>query len=159
MTWHIAFLESLVPKWMIKLIYPIDKTDLDMLRLTHFCAFAAIVTWFVPRDWKALESKWLYPMILCGRHSLPIFCLGVFLSFSAHWILIQYTSGVWEQLAVSAAGVLIMIGAAWILDRAKEVPNLFVEVWEPDEGKPAIAANAPSAGMAFDQSVNVAAPR
>jgi len=29
---HVAFLESLVPKWMIKAIYPIDKTDLDMLR-------------------------------------------------------------------------------------------------------------------------------
>jgi hypothetical protein len=28
MTWHVPFLESLVPKWMIKAIYPIDKTDL-----------------------------------------------------------------------------------------------------------------------------------
>src|SRR5436305_7209799 len=26
MTWHSTFLESLIPKWMIKLIYPIDKT-------------------------------------------------------------------------------------------------------------------------------------
>jgi hypothetical protein len=161
MTWHIPLLGSLVPKWMIKLIYPIDKTDLDMLRLTHFFALATIVTLFVSRDWKPLASKWLYPLILCGRHSLPIFCLGVFLSFSAHWILIQYTRGVWEQLAVSGAGILIMIGAAWVLDRAKEVPNLFVEVWDPGGGKPVIeGANAASAaGIAFDQSVNVAAPR
>ena len=40
MTWHSAFLESLIPKWMIKAIYPIDKTDLDMLRFTHFLALA-----------------------------------------------------------------------------------------------------------------------
>ncbi len=93
-----------MPKWMIKVIYPIDKTDLDMLRLTHFLALATIVSYFVSHDWKPLTSKWLHPLILCGRHSLPIFCLGVFLSFSAHWILTQYTKGAWEQLAVSAAG-------------------------------------------------------
>jgi hypothetical protein len=138
MTWHVSFLEALVPKWMIKLIYPIDKTDLDMLRLTHFLALATVVSTFVLHDWKPLTSKWLRPIILCGQHSLPIFCLGVFLSFSAHWILTQYTKGVWEQLAVSFAGILIMIGAAWLLDRAARVPNLFVEVMESTEPKHAI---------------------
>ena len=43
MTWHVPLLESLVPKWMIKAIYPIDKTDLDMLRFTHFLALALVV--------------------------------------------------------------------------------------------------------------------
>jgi hypothetical protein len=135
MTWHVHFLEALVPKWMIKVIYPIDKTDLDMLRLTHFLALATIVSYFVSHDWKPLTSKWLHPLILCGRHSLPLFCLGVFLSFSAHWILTQYTKGAWEQLAVSAAGILIMTGAAWLLDRAERVPDLFVDVMESGERK------------------------
>ena len=138
MTWHSTFLASLVPKWMIKVIYPIDKTDLDMLRLTHFLALATIVTYFVPRDWKMLDTKWLRPVILCGQHSLPLFCLGVFLSFSAHWILTQYTKGAWEQLAVSGAGILIMIVAAWLLDRAKRVPDLFVDVLEIDAPKPLV---------------------
>ena len=127
MTWHSAFLESLVPKWMIKMIYPIDKTDLDMLRFTHFLALAVVVTRYLPRDWKLLTSKWLRPLILCGQHSLPIFCIGVFLSFGAHWILIQYTRGVWEQLVVSAAGIVIMVAIGWFLDRAAKVPNLFVD--------------------------------
>jgi hypothetical protein len=138
MTWHSSFLESLVPKWMIKVIYPIDKTDLDMLRLTHFLALATVVSRFVGRDWKALGSKWLRPVILCGQHSLPLFCLGVFLSFSAHWILTQFTKGAWEQLSVSAAGILIMIGAAWLLDRAAKVPDLFVDVLELEQPEPAI---------------------
>jgi hypothetical protein len=127
MTWHSAFLESLVPKWMIKLIYPIDKTDLDMLRFTHFLALALVVTRYLPRNWGPLTSKWLRPVILCGQHSLPIFCFGVFLSFGAHWILMQYTRGVWEQLVVSGAGILIMIALAWLLDRAGKVPSLFVD--------------------------------
>ncbi len=137
MTWHSAFLESLVPKWMIKAIYPIDKTDLDMLRFTHFLALAIVVTRYLPRDWKPLTSKWLRPLILCGQHSLPIFCFGVFLSFGAHWILIQYTRGVWEQLAVSAAGILIMVAAAWLLDRAAKVPDLFVDATGSEAAKAA----------------------
>lgn len=135
MTWHVAFLDAMVPKWMIKLIYPIDKTDLDMLRFTHFLALALIVSRYFPRKSEILASKWLRPMILCGQHSLPIFCFGVFLSFGAHWILMQYTRGVWEQLVVSGAGILIMIGLAWILDRAAKVPDLFVDAAELEEGK------------------------
>src|SRR6266487_100041 len=137
MTWHVPFLESLVPKWMIKAIYPIDKTDLDMLRFTHFLALALLVARYFPRKAEILSSKWLRPLVLCGQHSLPIFCLGVFLSFGAHWILMQYTRGVWEQLAVSAAGILIMVAAAWLLDRAAKVPNLFVEAAEFEAGKAA----------------------
>src|SRR5438045_1123296 len=124
MSWHVPFLDALVPKWMIKAIYPIDKTDLDMLRFTHFLALALVVARFLPRDWGALQSKWMRPVIMCGQHSLPIFCLGVFLSFGAHWILTQYSKGVWEQIAVSAAGILIMIVATGVLDRSEKVPNL-----------------------------------
>jgi hypothetical protein len=135
MTWHVAFLEALVPKWMIKMIYPIDKTDLDMLRFTHFLALALVVSRYVPRTWAALESKWLRPLILCGQHSLPIFCFGVFLSFAAHWILMQYSKGVGEQLLVSAAGILTMVAIAWILDRAAKIPALFVDAAESEGGK------------------------
>src|ERR1700681_2470873 len=137
MTWHIPFLDAMVPKWMIKMIYPIDKTDLDMLRFTHFLALALIVSRYLPRDWPALKSKWLRPVILCGQHSLPIFCFGVFLSFAAHWVLMQYTRGVWEQLVVSAGGILIMIALAWLMDRTRKVPNLFVDSAEIEEDKAA----------------------
>jgi hypothetical protein len=135
MTWHVAALDALVPKWLIKVIYPIDKTDLDMLRFTHFLALALIVSRYVPRNWPALNYRWLQPLIMCGRHSLPIFCFGVFLSFAAHWILMQYTRGVWEQLVVSGAGILAMIAIAWVLDRAAAVPDLFVDVEDIESSK------------------------
>ena len=135
MTWHAPWLEALIPKWMIKAIYPIDKTDLDLLRLTHFLAVATVVTRFFPRKDSILASKWLRPLILCGQHSLPIFCFGVFLSFGSHWILTQYKHGVWEQFAVSFGGMAIMVAIAWILDRASRVPDLFVDAVEiePDQ--------------------------
>jgi hypothetical protein len=127
MTWHSAFLESLIPKWMIKAIYPIDKTDLDMLRFTHFLALAVLVSRYMRRDWAPLTSNWLRPLVLCGQHSLPNFCLGVFLSFGVHYVLVQYPGGVWRQIALSIAGMAIMTALAWLLDRASTVPNLFVD--------------------------------
>jgi hypothetical protein len=138
MTWHIPLLDAMMPKWLIKVIYPIDKTDLDMLRFTHFLALAVVVSRYLRRDWAALTSKWLRPLILCGQHSLPIFCFSVFLSFAAHWILMQYTRGVWEQLAVSAGGIMIMVAIAWTLDRAAKVPDLFVDVGRVGTSKPAL---------------------
>jgi hypothetical protein len=132
MTWHSSFLESLVPKWMIKLIYPIDKTDLDMLRFTHFLALAALVSRYIPRHWEPLTSNWLRPLVLCGQHSLPNFCLGVFLSFGVHYILVQNPGGIWRQIVLSVAGMAIMTALSWLLDRAKEVPTLFVDVNDVD---------------------------
>src|SRR6201993_225883 len=108
MTWHSAYLGSLVPKWLIKVIYPIDKTDLDMFRFTHFLALALVITRYLHRDWAGLKSSWLRPLVLCGQHSLPLFCLGVFLSFGAHWILVQWRSAFIEQFVVSLAGFAIM---------------------------------------------------
>jgi hypothetical protein len=143
MTWHSAFLESLIPKWMIKRIYPIDKTDLDMLRFTHFCALAFIVSRYLHRDWKGLKSIWLRPLVLCGQHSLPLFCLGVFLSFGAHWVLVQYSNSGFEQIIVAFVGFSIMTAVAGALDFANKVPNLFVDAGlgeEPDPGtQPGVA--------------------
>jgi hypothetical protein len=127
MTWHIPTLDAMVPKWMIKAIYPIDKTDLDMLRFTHFLALALVVSRYFPRKSEILSSVWLRPLVLCGQHSLPLFCFGVFLSFGAHWFLVQYSHSVVAQLFVSFGGILTMIGLAWFLDRARKVPDLFVD--------------------------------
>ncbi len=130
LTWHIGSLEALLPKWMISAIYPIDKTNLDMLRLTHFLALAVLVSRFIPRNWEPLTSNWLRPLVLCGQHSLANFCLGVFLSFGVHYILVQNPGGVWKQIVLSLGGLAAMTALAWVLDRAEKVPNLFVDADE-----------------------------
>jgi hypothetical protein len=117
--------------------YPISKTYLDPVRLLHFFALAIVVTRYIRRDWAPLTSNYLRPLILCGQHSLPIFCVGVFLSFAGHWILVQYGNSFWQQLAVSVAGILSMVALAWLLHRSARVPNLFVHVNELEEKAPA----------------------
>ncbi|WP_398471326.1 OpgC domain-containing protein, partial [Tardiphaga sp.] len=79
LTWHIPQIHHLLPKLLEQWMYPINKPDLDVLRFAHFLALAALTVRFLPKDWPGLKSIWLRPMILCGQHSLEIFCIGVFL--------------------------------------------------------------------------------
>jgi hypothetical protein len=125
MSWHIPYLESLIPKWLMHVIYPIDKSDLDMFRLIHFLALAVVFVRHIPRDWPALRSNALRPLILIGQNSLPMFCLGVFLSFAAHWFLVQIKGDIVAQILVSVAGMMTMVGVAWLLNRFKALPDHF----------------------------------
>jgi hypothetical protein len=125
MTWHIPALGAMIPQWLIHVIYPIDKSDLDMFRLIHFLALAVVFVHYVPRDWPALRSNLLRPLVLVGQHSLPIFCLGVFLSFAAHWFLVQIEGDIVAQILVSFAGMATMVGVAWVLDKFKALPDRF----------------------------------
>ena len=93
LTWNVPAMVHMVPKRLEQWMYPIDKTDLDVLRFAHFLALAAITVRFLPRDWPGLKSRWLKPLILCGQHSLEIFCLGVFLAFAGHFILAEIGGG------------------------------------------------------------------
>ncbi|MCC6206527.1 MAG: OpgC domain-containing protein [Gammaproteobacteria bacterium] len=115
LTWHIPGLAPLVPKWLAEHIYPIDKTNLDVLRFAHFLALATLTVYFIPRDWPPLRSAWLRPAILCGQHSLEIFCLGVFLAFAAHFAKVEVSPGIPMQVAVSILGIAVMIAVAWLL--------------------------------------------
>ncbi|NWG25196.1 MAG: OpgC domain-containing protein [Pseudorhodoplanes sp.] len=115
LTWHIPRLATFVPKVIADFIYPIDKTNLDVLRFAHFLALAAVTVHFLPRDWPGLRSQWLRPAIVCGQHSLEIFCLGVFLAFAAHFAKVEISGGILMQVAVSALGILIMIGTAFLI--------------------------------------------
>jgi hypothetical protein len=112
LTWHIPALAPFMPKWLAELIYPINKTDLDVLRLLHFGALAVITVRFVPQDWPALTSPLLRPAIICGQHSLEIFCLGVFLAFTGHFILVEISDRISMQIAISAIGIALMVAAA-----------------------------------------------
>jgi hypothetical protein len=125
MTWHLPALGAMVPQWLIHVIYPIDKSDLDMFRLIHFLALAVVFVRYVPRDWPALRSNLLRPLVLMGQNSLPMFCLGVFLSFAAHWFLVQIEGDILAQIIVSFVGMATMVGVAWLLNRFKAVPDHF----------------------------------
>ena len=112
MSWHFPSLETLIPAWLARLIYPINKTDFDVLRFAHFLALAVVVLRFVPGDWAGLRSTLAQPLILCGQYSLQIFAAGVALSFAGYALLIELDAGLLLHVAVGAGGIFILYGAA-----------------------------------------------
>jgi hypothetical protein len=123
MTWYFPQLNHLMPRLIEQWMYPINKTDLDVLRFAHFLALAAITVRFLPKSWGGLKSPWLRPLILCGQHSLEIFCLGVFLAFAGHFILAEVSGGAALHALVSLSGILIMSAMAWVISWYKQVAD------------------------------------
>jgi hypothetical protein len=121
LTWHIESLGRFVPGWLAEWMYPIDKTNLDVLRFAHFLALAAVTVRFIPVHWSGLKSPILQPAIRCGQHSLEIFCLGVFLAFAGQFIIAESSGGPLTQTAISVLGIFIMIATANLISWYKSI--------------------------------------
>jgi hypothetical protein len=111
-TWHFPNLEGLIPGRLARLIYPINKTDFDVLRFAHFLALAVVILRFVPSGWAGLKSPWARPIVLCGQYSLQIFALGVALSFAGYALLTELDGGLVLHAFVGIAGILILCAVA-----------------------------------------------
>jgi hypothetical protein len=116
LSWHIKPLDALIPQSLAKLHYPLDKSNLDPLRLLHFLALAVLAAQFMPRHWRWLMTPVGRGAIRCGQHSLPIYCLGVLLAFGGHMVLVDISDGLAVQIALSLGGVVAMIAIATLLN-------------------------------------------
>ncbi len=108
-------LASLFPEQLFQAFNPNDKTNLAPYRVIHFVIIAFFVTRFVPRNWKGLEWEGFRPAILCGQHSLEVFCAGVFLAFVGHFIL-MLNGALYLQFLVSFGGIGLLCALAYLKD-------------------------------------------
>jgi len=113
LTWHYNSLERLIPDWLARQIYPIDKTNVDVLRFLHFLAIAWLVRLAVPPQAPFLKWRICEPLRRCGEHSLQIFCLGTFLALSAQIVDAQFEGSLLSEVVVSFAGIAVMTAAAY----------------------------------------------
>jgi hypothetical protein len=142
LTWYFPQFDHVMPPWLEQWIYPIDKTDLDVLRFAHFLALAVIAVRFVPAGSPGLESRWLRPMILCGQRSLEIFSLGVALAFTGYFVLTELSAGLGLHVLVGICGILTMSAVAWLLSWYKH----YVDKAGPRTKSKSAGAQAPMAG-------------
>jgi hypothetical protein len=116
-------LEALISQTLANRLYPLDKSNLDPLRLLHFFALAILAVWLVPRDWRGFTSPVMRGAIRCGENSLPIYCLGVLLALASHIALVDISDGLAMQIALSLGGTLVMIAAATLLNLNRIKPQ------------------------------------
>jgi hypothetical protein len=133
LSWLIPGVTRKFPSWMH--ILPLNKSDLSLFRLAHFLALANVVVRFVPIDATFLRSIWARPAIICGQNSLEIFCLGVFLSFSGHFVITEISSRKYAHFLISLAGVLIMIAVAALMSWYKGLNRRVEKAPPPPAGQ------------------------
>ncbi|MBR1124330.1 OpgC domain-containing protein [Bradyrhizobium lablabi] len=115
LSWQVTWLETMIPHALANQFGTLDKSNLAPLRLLHFLAIAVLASWLVPSDWRGFTTPVVRGAIRCGQHSLPIFCLGVLLTFASHMALLDISDGLAMQIALSLAGIAAMIAAATLL--------------------------------------------
>jgi hypothetical protein len=127
--WTIHWLYDPFPLVLAKQLWThtLDKTDLAPLRLIDFLAIATTTMVFVRPGSGFLHGRWARPLIVCGQHSLYVFCLGIVLAVLGHFILSEFYDGVLMQAAVNLVGFAAMIGLAYLLEwyklAARRVPD------------------------------------
>jgi hypothetical protein len=97
-------LGEVLPLWLT------GKEQLAPLRLLHALACAYLVAALLPRAALA-RARWAAPLATIGRHSLPVFCVGLFCS--AVTVLVLRHAGLPQAIAEPA-----MLGlSAWLVWR------------------------------------------
>jgi hypothetical protein len=100
----------------IALLPLVDKTNLTPLRLLDAFAKFWLLAVLIKRSAPWLASLPARVLILAGRHSLPVFVLGLVLSTIATVITKETAYVLWVQALVVLAGTALMIGFAGLLD-------------------------------------------
>jgi hypothetical protein len=118
---RIPELRQLVPDSVDEMFIPNDKTNLAPYRVIHLASLGFIVVALVPIDWRGLRWPIFQPLIRCGQQSLPVFCVGLFLSFVAHFVLEFGSEGILVQLLVGAAGLCILTIIAYYRTWSKQL--------------------------------------
>ena len=116
LSWTIHGVWDSFPGLFLRELWPVNKNNLAPLRLIAFFAAVLLVAERVPPQARFLTARAARPLLLCGRHSLEIFCLGILLSALGHFLLTEYESGVAMQFVVNIVGVIVMFAVAKIID-------------------------------------------
>lgn len=116
LVWPYPDIETRMPAAAARILLSVDKEGLHPMRLLSILALTWLVARVVPAGAQWLRSRAAAPFVLCGQHSLPVFCAGIFLSFLGRLAMEERPD--WAvQAAVNVAGSLASVGvgalAAW----------------------------------------------
>lgn len=121
-----------------------DRQKLAPMHVISFGVVAYLVSGMLKPDWAFWNSRVAQPVIRCGQHSLPIFCVGVVIDYAVSMLLEPIQSHVAEAALVSG-GVGLTLFAATLIDwltRASTTPR--PASGAPAKERPAVPAVGPT---------------
>jgi hypothetical protein len=121
LSWTIHGVWDPFPGLFLRELWPVSKNNLSLTRLIPFFAMLAIVAAIVSPDVAFLRSPLTKPLVLCGRQSLEIFCLGILLSALGHFVISEYSASFVTQFFVNIFGIMGMCLTAKMIDWYKTI--------------------------------------
>ncbi len=109
--WQQTDLASQLPVRLTRVLLSVDKEGLHPFRLVSILALTWLTVRLVPQGATWLRGRIAAPFILAGQHSLPVFCVGIFLSFLGRLVLEFDTGWPW-QLSVNVTGAVALTAVA-----------------------------------------------
>jgi hypothetical protein len=97
-------------------LWPANKTMLSPIRLINVLALLYLVAYFVAPQARWLKSRMAAPFLACGRNSLPVYGVGVFLSSLSYIAVNQSNGALSVHVAVNVLGVLALFLLGAVLD-------------------------------------------
>jgi hypothetical protein len=120
--WQYPWLTAHLPGRLTRMLMSVDKEGLHPFRLISILALTWLVVRLVPRGAGWLRTVWAAPLIVAGQHSLPVFCVGIFLSFLGR-LMTESDAGFGNQMLVNLGGAASMftVGAvaAWYSNKGR----------------------------------------
>lgn len=98
------------------------KTHLGPLALLHGLAIAYLVAVLVPREAGWMRHAIPQALAAVGRHSLDVFCVGLFLSWLATAALRLSPGAWWLDPVLTLAGIAVLVGFALQRERRRLSP-------------------------------------
>jgi hypothetical protein len=96
-------------------LWDFDKTNLSLPRLLHVVAIVYLVLQLPFERWLR-ASTLVTPLVVLGRHSLPVFCVGTVLAIMAQIARATFGSSTATDVVILGGGALIQVGLAWGLE-------------------------------------------
>jgi hypothetical protein len=116
-SWTLHWFYDPFPALFSRALWPLlNKTNLSLLLFANALALALLAARLIPRQATFLTSRAARPFIMCGRHSLHVFCLSILLSAIGRLVMNEFLGGALLLCVVLAAGIAIMIGIAALMD-------------------------------------------
>lgn len=120
---------EIIARWpapVARVFLSVDKAGLHPFRLTAILALAWLVSRMAPAGVRWVSSRWAAPFVLCGQHSLPVFCSGIFLSFLGRLVM-EEEDAWWVQVLVNGAGATLLVAvgalAAYYREKGRTAPQ------------------------------------